>query len=188
VENKILTCENLQTRGLEGPNCCHLCFQDNENINHLFIHCSFTKSVWERFAMIHSFKNCWNGNTLNDCFKNSVEEKFVPTLIVAHICWFIWLERNSTIFEEINPSIHSVIYKTLGFHKRQLTTQNSSPLRAIMISTQRVITTAWFDGASQLDGLKCGVGGVFKTPDLTVYRWVFNCGSGTNTRAELLGV
>jgi len=128
AENKILTWENLQNRGWEGPNRCHLCFQDNENINHLFIHCSFTKSVWERLATIHSFKNCWNGNTLTHCFKSWVEEKFLPTLIVAHICWFIWLERNSTIFEEIKPSIHSVIYKTLGIQKRQLTTQKSAPL------------------------------------------------------------
>jgi len=27
-----------------------------------------------------------------------------------------------------------------------------------------------------------------KNPDLIVYRWVYNCGGGTNTRAELLGV
>jgi hypothetical protein len=52
-----------------------------------------------------------------------------------------------------------------------------------MIPLQRNTTIAWFDGAAQLDGNKCGVGGVIKTPDLTVYRWVFNCGGGTNTRA-----
>jgi ribonuclease HI len=27
-----------------------------------------------------------------------------------------------------------------------------------------------------------------KTPDLSVIRWVYNCGRGTNTRAELMGV
>jgi len=31
-------------------------------------------------------------------------------------------------------------------------------------------------------------GGVLKTLDLTVYRWVMNYGEGTNTKAELLGV
>jgi ribonuclease HI len=49
-------------------------------------------------------------------------------------------------------------------------------------------TISWFDGAAQLDGIQCGVGGVLKTPDLFVFRWVYNCGGGTNTRAELLGV
>jgi len=126
VENKILTWDNLKTRGWEGPSRCHLCNQDTKNINHLFIHCSFTKSVWERLVAGQSFKNCWEGNTLSDCFKNWVEEKSVPSLIVAHICCFIWLERNSTIFEETKPFIHSMIYKTLGFQKRHLATQKSA--------------------------------------------------------------
>ena len=33
----------------------------------------------------------------------------------------------------------------------------------------------------------CGASGVIKTLDATVIRWTFNCGRGTNTRAELLG-
>jgi hypothetical protein len=61
AENKILTWDNLQQRGWEGPSRCHLCKQDTENINHLFIHCSFTKSVWERLVTGQRFKNCWKG-------------------------------------------------------------------------------------------------------------------------------
>jgi hypothetical protein len=70
AENKILTWDNLQQRGWEGPSRCQLCKQDTENINHLFIHCSFTKSVWERLVTGQKFKNCWEGNTLSNCFKN----------------------------------------------------------------------------------------------------------------------
>jgi hypothetical protein len=122
-ENKILTWNNLQQRGWEGPSRCHLCKQDSENITHLFIHLSFTKSVWERLVFGQKYKKCWEGNTLSDCFKNWVEDKSVPSMIVAHICWYIWLERNTTIFEETTPSIHSVIYKALGSQKRHLATQ-----------------------------------------------------------------
>jgi ribonuclease HI len=81
-----------------------------------------------------------------------------------------------------------MIYKTLGFQKRLMATQKPAPLRDIMIPQHRNTTIAWFDGAAQLDGNQCGAGGVLKSPDLTVYRWVYNCGGGTNTRAELLGV
>jgi len=56
-----------------------------------------------------------------------------------------------------------------------------------MISQHLDTTIACFDGATQVDGKECGVRGLFKTPDLSVYRWVFNCGEGTNTREELLG-
>jgi len=34
----------------------------------------------------------------------------------------------------------------------------------------------------------CGAGGVIKTPNSIVYRWFINCGSGTNTKEELMGV
>jgi ribonuclease HI len=188
AENKILTWDNLQQKGWEGPSRCQLCKQETENINHLFIHCSFTKSVWERIKTGQKLKKVWEGNTLSDCFKNWTEDKSVPSIIAAHICWYIWLERNSTIFEKTSPSIHSVVSKTLGSQKRHLTSQKLIPLRACMISQHLNTTIACFDGATQADGKQCGAGGVFKTLDLTVYRWVFNCGGGTNTRAELLGV
>jgi hypothetical protein len=87
-------------------------------------------------------------------------------MIVAYICWFIWLERNKAIFEETTPSIHSVIYKTLGFQKRFLASHKCGPPRDILIPQHMNTTIAWFDGAAQLDGNQCGAGGVLKTPDL----------------------
>jgi ribonuclease HI len=46
---------------------------------------------------------------------------------------------------------------------------------------------AFFDGASILKGLNCGAGGVFKFSAQKVCRWHINGGSGTNSKAELLG-
>jgi ribonuclease HI len=46
----------------------------------------------------------------------------------------------------------------------------------------------WFDGAALSNGLQSGAGGMIKINDNTIYKWTFNCGPGTNTRAELLGV
>jgi ribonuclease HI len=42
-------------------------------------------------------------------------------------------------------------------------------------------------GPAQLNGISCGAGGVIKSQDSTVIRWLFNCDRGTNTRAEILG-
>jgi hypothetical protein len=39
AERKFITWDTLQLRGWEGPSRCYLC------INHLFIHCTFTKSI-----------------------------------------------------------------------------------------------------------------------------------------------
>jgi ribonuclease HI len=46
----------------------------------------------------------------------------------------------------------------------------------------------FFDGASQNGGLSCGAGAVLKCPDLGTYSIKMNCGSGTNTRGELLAL
>jgi ribonuclease HI len=46
----------------------------------------------------------------------------------------------------------------------------------------------FFDGASQDRGDKCGAGAVLKCPVLGTYIIKMNCGSGTNTRAELLAL
>jgi hypothetical protein len=45
TENKILTWDNIQQRGWAGPSQFQLCKQDTKNINHLFIHYSFTKLI-----------------------------------------------------------------------------------------------------------------------------------------------
>jgi ribonuclease HI len=47
---------------------------------------------------------------------------------------------------------------------------------------------ACFDGATSADGKQCGAGGYLKTHDSIVTRWLMNCGEGTNTKAELMGV
>jgi hypothetical protein len=49
-------------------------------------------------------------------------------------------------------------------------------------------TTCWFDGASQGNGLLNGAGDIIKTIGNSLIKWTLNCGRGTNTRAELLGM
>jgi hypothetical protein len=120
AKNKILTWENMNARGWEGSSRCYLYMQEIENTNHLFIHCAFTKSVWDRLALLLNFKMCWKGNNLNDCMNSWVSDKSVPTLVAVHTCWFIWIERNLSIFEEKIPSLHSVIPKILGLHNNGL--------------------------------------------------------------------
>ena len=46
TQNRIWTADRLQRRG--WPNCgvCPLCRQTTESVNHLFIHCRFTKRIW----------------------------------------------------------------------------------------------------------------------------------------------
>jgi hypothetical protein len=53
LANKILTWDNGQKRGWNGLGWCCLCKSENELVDHLFVHCSFTKEVWKE--MFKSF-------------------------------------------------------------------------------------------------------------------------------------
>jgi ribonuclease HI len=49
-------------------------------------------------------------------------------------------------------------------------------------------TLACFDGAAASTGFCCGAGGFFKSHTKRTTKWFLNCGVGTNTKAELLGL
>ncbi|RVW31433.1 putative mitochondrial protein [Vitis vinifera] len=43
---RILTLDRLQKRGWQLPNCCYLCGMDEENVNHLLLHCTVARVLW----------------------------------------------------------------------------------------------------------------------------------------------
>jgi ribonuclease HI len=49
-------------------------------------------------------------------------------------------------------------------------------------------TLICFDGAAQQNGLCCGAGGTFKSHQSRTTNWFLNCGAGSNTKAELMGL
>ena len=44
---KILTLDKLQRRGWQLPNRCFLCGYEEESANHILLHCTVTKTIWE---------------------------------------------------------------------------------------------------------------------------------------------
>jgi hypothetical protein len=50
------------------------------------------------------------------------------------------------------------------------------------------IPIEWFDEVSHCLNSKCGAGGMIKINRSISYKWKLNCGVGTNTRGEVLGV
>lgn len=53
VQHKqILTCENLQKRGIAGPTRCQLCESQEETMEHLLNLCPFTSTFWNCVASI----------------------------------------------------------------------------------------------------------------------------------------
>ncbi|RVW81727.1 hypothetical protein CK203_049525 [Vitis vinifera] len=44
---KVLTLDRFQRRGLQLPNCCFLCGCEEESVNHILIHCTVVRALWD---------------------------------------------------------------------------------------------------------------------------------------------
>ena len=51
VHGRILTGDNLEKHGFEGPFRCPLCYGTSETILHLFFSCPYTKYVWDQITI-----------------------------------------------------------------------------------------------------------------------------------------
>jgi len=78
-EQKNFTWKNLVKRGIYRTSRCVLCGNNEENVSHLFVECSFT------------------------C-KNRIKKRENWKEIHYFICWEVWKHRNLVIFEDSPPN------------------------------------------------------------------------------------
>ncbi|WMV20495.1 hypothetical protein MTR67_013880 [Solanum verrucosum] len=56
VKEAVLTHENLKKRGYKLASRCALCGEHVETINHLFLHCTWTKQLWRMFISLKGIR------------------------------------------------------------------------------------------------------------------------------------
>ena len=115
AHNSILSDENLQKRGMEGPTRCPLCKKKEETSDHIILGCHFSKEVWIGAMRLNPginlpdtiqglFSNWMNLSPFQLAKKTLLQTawKWLPKAI----CWKIWIERNNRIFrdKENHPS------------------------------------------------------------------------------------
>ena len=69
IHQRLLTGENLEKRGIEGPFCCPLYAVNSETISHLFLKCPYAISIWKEVTQIGGDGQQW-AESIQDLFIN----------------------------------------------------------------------------------------------------------------------
>lgn len=102
LQNKAPTWENLQKHSFTRPSRCALCKSEEETNTHLFLDCTFTKSIWLEISRSLGPSLIWNGTNILEALQFWLAEqqnqnyKVLPLMVG----WEIWLARNHAIFED----------------------------------------------------------------------------------------
>jgi hypothetical protein len=93
------------------------------------------------------------------------------------------------IFEDHTPYLVRFCNRILQDLREIKYTQIVQPIRiARPPLLEWNLAVGFFDGASQCKGQKCGVGVILKCPVLSTFSIKMMCGTGTNTKGELLAL
>ena len=98
---KMLTLDRLQKRGWQLPNCCFLCDCEEETVNHILIHCTVVKVLWD--IVIDLFGIQWIfPETIKDVLSSwrgpFVGKKKIWKSIPLYIFWTVWKKMNRLAF------------------------------------------------------------------------------------------
>ncbi|CAN1781791.1 Putative ribonuclease H protein At1g65750 [Linum perenne] len=116
--SKIASLDNLQKRGFQLANMCVLCAKDEESIIHLFFRCEFSMSIWNRISSVlsifgprgNSVSNAlteWKGMNCSPSFQGG------SRLVFHAFLWFVWLERNNRIFNDISARESQIYFRIM---------------------------------------------------------------------------
>ncbi|OVA17172.1 Reverse transcriptase zinc-binding domain [Macleaya cordata] len=112
--NSAPTQDILAKKGMIIVNRCYLCRSDGESVNHMLLHCPFTREIWTSFLV--EFGISWAfqkevkyvfAEGVTKCFseKGSVLWRLLPFAV----CWIVWRERNERCFNVNEKEIERLI-------------------------------------------------------------------------------
>ena len=100
---KVLTLDQLKRSGWNIANRCFLCCAKEETINHILIHCSKVRVLWELVFALFGVK--WvlplsAGDTLLGWHGSFVSKKRRKAWMATPLClfWTVWKKRNRIAF------------------------------------------------------------------------------------------
>jgi hypothetical protein len=92
--------DNLTSKGIRCSLLCPRCNKALETIDHVFIHCEWTKAAWFGSPLTINFQTNYQGLSLCDCLSNIIlKESAEEVEMVISIIYHIWRARNEFVFQ-----------------------------------------------------------------------------------------
>lgn len=115
--NRCWTADRLARRGLDPPDQCLLCDQEEETMQHILVACVFSRAVWHQVLTLVGLPHC-SPDPSDQIFQEwwQAAEHKVPkqqraghNSLVALVAWCLWKLRNNCVFEGAPPSLPLII-------------------------------------------------------------------------------
>jgi hypothetical protein len=109
--------DNLARRGLDHPEKCLLCDQQDEIAQHILVSCVFSRDTWWqvlcKVGLQHLapglddlvFQEWWSGA---ECQVPKTQRKGFNSMVIL-VAWWLWRHRNACVFYGISPSIGTIL-------------------------------------------------------------------------------
>jgi len=117
AHNRCWTADRLARRGLQHPDKCLLCDQEDENIQHLLIGCVVARQFW--YSLLHSIGLSQLSPAVNDSPFDAWWERVAAAVtgdvqrglnsLIILGAWCIWKHRNNCVFNGASPSVASML-------------------------------------------------------------------------------
>lgn len=167
------TGEQLIRRGIGNTPSCHRC-GELESVEHILLSCAKAREVW---AMVPIPQPRWDQilTTLDFLEKTSKTPVLPPIGITtaslqSWVCWNLWIDRNSSIFENKTYPASDIVMKAIREAKAWELAQESLPQvrrtsgrvqsEPLLVSGVRMCT----DASWQRDAEVCGLGWWYEDP------------------------
>lgn len=110
---------NLWKKKLVNSALCPICLKEPETIEHTLLLCEWTRGVW--FGLqIQCIPDRSKLSTLHEWIELKFEEfSRIKDFVVSSLCcalWSIWKERNSVVFEQIDPNPMATVLRAKIIH------------------------------------------------------------------------
>lgn len=108
LRNRLWTADRLARRGLEHPDACPLCCQEEETAEHLTMQCPFAREVWYEMLLplrLHRFTPTSHATmadwwcTIAAAVPKPGRKDLNSMIVLVARC--LWLERNSRVFDKV---------------------------------------------------------------------------------------